>query len=136
VQKKCEKYWPDDLGAMRYGNITVFSEKVLHLTLEARIVAHLNHARTHKAHFKRVRIRGRIHTHTHERTICRALAPVFLADRMYIRHARAIIEKVDETFAPDFVIRTFRVENEEGVSRKLTHFQYVVQILVVDCEVG
>lgn len=33
--------------------------------------------------------------------------------------------KVDEAYAPDFVVRTFRVENEEGKSRKLTHFQYV-----------
>jgi len=57
-KKKCEKYWPDDLGAMRYGNITVFSEKV------------------------------------------------------------------DDTHAPDFVTRTFRVEND-GKSRKLTHFQYL-----------
>mmetsp|Transcript_6197 Transcript_6197/g.15964 ORF Transcript_6197/g.15964 Transcript_6197/m.15964 type:complete len:463 (+) Transcript_6197:197-1585(+) len=27
-KKKCEKYWPDDLGAMRYGNVTVYSENV------------------------------------------------------------------------------------------------------------
>lgn len=33
-------------------------------------------------------------------------------------------EKVDDTHAPDFVVRTFKVEHE-GVSRKLTHFQYL-----------
>jgi hypothetical protein len=34
-------------------------------------------------------------------------------------------ENVDDTAAPDFVIRTFKVENETGETRKLTHFQYL-----------